>query len=716
MQNPDASRRARTPGVTFNVDYDHTKRGPARPVTAAQRQPPNAMPVKKPVKTKTADLSHITDRRPTTAMPSFIPPEYRREVKTPTPFKPGTGMLNAEEKQWYTQVFPTEKCDSRSEVQMLGEWLNEVLTKNQQEAKDPSELARNARHWYEIAYNELCRQVTLECPERAQLLSSIWNRYQKLFARVAQLHEEERSYLVECHRERTSKLKVELEKAQTKLKAVSQQYRDDQERWSNAREREETKFSNMRKKLDLQVKNKRSLALEIKQLKDRLEEGASGQDAADKKGENEEQKTEPELSRQQIPDMVQALRQRVRNEYPYLPEVSSVLDDVAHNIAQDKTPSEGVRDLFPHVFKTLPIGFEGHMRTTEWVLTALTMLYGSRLTELCSKRYAFRFPEDRLHFVYSIIRHFTRLFGVPFKAVEAFFDLLQSAKSLAAAGNRRCALFLKFIDAGTEYYDSVYLDFYCFCIGSLRVSNTFYHDLFTDTFENDQENLASISHSFAVEVSRKIMFAICEGDIAEEYVQELAKTLNLNESDKETQVSVDLIFDNLLEMYKREEKRITDQLREDYDMDAAQYGGVMTLSQFQTLSMFSPRKIDYRRFTEMMMETLLRSPSTTVTFARGIDEMHKCAMLVPFSFDRIDYEITSNPTDFFNFIRSELKYQEPFISALLERIKKSDEALYNNISTTKSKLEQVMEAKKTGFFAEVAHRELYEKLYSASLN
>ena len=262
----------------------------------------------------------------------------------------------------------------------------------------------------------------------------------------------------------------------------------------------------------------------------------------------------------------------------------------------------------------------------------------------------------------------------------------------------------------------MYLDFYCFCIGSLRVSNTFYHDLFTDTFDGDQVNLASISHSFAVEVSRKIMFAICEGDIAEEYVQELAKTLNLNESDKETQVSVDLIFDNLLEMYKREEKRITDQLREDYDMDAAQYGGTITLSQFQTLSMFSPRKIDYRRFTEMMMETLLRSPSPTVTFARGIDEMHKCAMLVPFSFDRIDYEITSNPTDFFGFIRSELKYQEPFIAALLERIKKSDEALYNNISTTKSKLEQVMEAKKTGFFAEVAHRELYEKLYSASLN
>ena len=152
----DAGRRARTPGVTFNVDYEQTKPMQPRPVTAAQKQAPSGLPQTKSTKTKTADLSHITDRRPKSAMPSFIPPEYRREVKTPTPFRPGTGMLDSEEKQWHTQVFPTDKCDSRSEVQMLGEWLNEVLTKNQQEAKDPSELARNARHWYEIAYNELC--------------------------------------------------------------------------------------------------------------------------------------------------------------------------------------------------------------------------------------------------------------------------------------------------------------------------------------------------------------------------------------------------------------------------------------------------------------------------------------------------------------------------------------------------------------------------------
>lgn len=708
----DASRRARTPGVTFNVDYEPTKPIHPRPVTAAQKQAPSGLPQTKSTKTKTADLSHITDRRPKSAMPSFIPPEYRREVKTPTPFRPGTGMLDSEEKQWHTQVFPTDKCDSRSEVQMLGEWLNEVLTKNQQEAKDPSELAKNARHWYEIAYNELCRQVTLECPERAQLLSSIWNRYQKLFSRVAQLHEEEKTYLIDCHRERTSKLKAELEKAQTKLKAVSQQYRDDQERWSNAREREETKFANMRKKLDLQVKNKRSLALEIKQLKERLEQTSHTEGAKEKNSDKEDKVEDSEMSRQQISDLVQALRQRVRNEYPYLPELCSVLDDMAHYIAQDETPAEGVRGLYPHIFKPLPIGFEGHMRTPEWVFSALTMLYGSRLTELCVRRYSDRYPDDRLHFVHSIVRHFTRLFGLPFKAVEAFFDLLQTARSMAASGDRRCALFLKFIDGGSEFYDSVYLDFYCFCLGSMRVSNAFAHDLFTDTFTDDAVALASVSHAFAIEVSRKIMFAICEGDVAEQYVQEIAKSLNLVESDKDTQVSVDLLFDHLLDAYKREEERITNQLREDYGMDAAQYGGVMTLTQFQILSMFSPRKIEYRRYTEMMMETLLRSSRTTVTFPTGIDEMHRCAMLVPFSFDRIDYDITGHPTDFFGFIKSELKYQEPYIAALLERVRKSDESMFNNISTTKSKLEQVIEAKKTGFFAEVAHRELYEKLYA----
>jgi hypothetical protein len=52
-------------------------------------------------------------------------------------------------------------------------------------------------------------------------------------------------------------LKKGLQDCQSKLKAITQIYRDDQEKRTNAREREENRFANMRKKLDLQVKNRR---------------------------------------------------------------------------------------------------------------------------------------------------------------------------------------------------------------------------------------------------------------------------------------------------------------------------------------------------------------------------------------------------------------------------------------------------------------------------
>lgn len=62
-------------------------------------------------------------------------------------------------------------------------------------------------------------KVSVDCPERAKLLASIWKRYQALFQRVIQLHQEEKDYLINCHKERTTALKSELEASQAKFKA-----------------------------------------------------------------------------------------------------------------------------------------------------------------------------------------------------------------------------------------------------------------------------------------------------------------------------------------------------------------------------------------------------------------------------------------------------------------------------------------------------------------
>ncbi|KAK8891661.1 hypothetical protein M9Y10_028881 [Tritrichomonas musculus] len=750
-ENPKTEPATRPSTVKFNVDYDYQLHQKTRPTTSiASRNPLSGLTspssalkgqMKKKIKTKTADVSHITDQRqkPLANIPSFIPDEFRKEVTTPTPLKPGTGSLNVNERTWHTQIFPTEAGVSRDEVTMLEEWLNQVLEKNLEESgNDFLTLAANARRWFGITYDELCRQVNSECPERAQLMSSIWKRYQELFQRVAQLHEEERSYLISCHKQRTTQLKNELDKTQSRLRVISQQYKDDQERWSNAREREETKFANMRKKLDLQVKNKRNLMLKIKSLKEKIEQKSDLDDGSPKNGNADEELKKNEIETSltqsenkdaeknkaeqiqliptQVSDRVQTLRQRIRNDYNYMIQISAPLDDIAHFIDKDREPPKLIRELYPHLIKSLPISHSGHMRTTNWLMSALTYFYAYRLTDLCDKRYAYQYPTDRLHFVNSIYSLFLRSFGTPYQASEVFFDLILTSRKLSEKeDNQRAKIFLKFIDCGDEYLDSVYLDFYCFLIGTYLSSITEKVPMFPDVFTEEKTSIAQISHLSAVEFSKKVFYAICEGDIAEDYISKMIEKFDLKPKDQDIKISLDLIIDFMIDSYKLEEKRVAEQLREQYEMDAAQYGGIVTLGQFQTLAMFSPRKINNREYTEMMSETFLRSSNKTISFNALIDELHKRAMLVPFIYDRIDYSIDAHPTDMIGFMKNEYLFHKDDYETKLDKISKSDDNLYQNLLDIKSKFEQVLELNRTGLFTEIAQREYYEKFSTVNI-
>jgi hypothetical protein len=393
-----------------------------------------------------------------------------------------------------------------------------------------------------------------------------------------------------------------------------------------------------------------------------------------------------------------------------LVEVSSVLDDIAHYVDQDEAETKHVKDLFPQFFVPLPIGFSGHVRSLQWFMSALTVVYAERLTELCASRYSTKYQAERLHFVHSVLQFFLKFFGTPFLASEALFDLVQTARKLAASGNHRAGLFLKFIDSSTEYLYFVYLDFYCFCLGSFVVSNTHSKDMYNDVFDGDNVELGPVTHVFAVEFARKILFAICEGDVAERYVSTMVSSLELSERDKTLTVSVDLVFDFLIGSYRMEEKRMADQLREQYEMDAAQYGGIVTLSQFQTLVMFSPRKVDYTFFCRMMSTLFIGSSSRAVPLQSLLEEMHRSAMLVPFVFDRIDYDILNHPNDANGLMAREMEFRAPEIDTIMNKLKKSDEATYTQISALQTKLKQVLELGRTGGVTEVANREFYTHL------
>jgi len=696
--------------VTFNVEY-------TRPTTSMHNEAnaqSNESSILKPAKLssnkiKTADLSHITDHRAVSTLPSFIPPEFSREITTPIPLRPSTSVPDPETNQWKTPVFPSiEATNSRQEVENLGEWLNQVLEKNQKDTKDPLDLATNARHWFTIAFDELCRQVAVECPERSKLLSSIWKRYQSLFGRVVQLHQEEKKYLVTCHKDRTSALKQELDSCQARLKQVSQQYRDDQERWSNSREREETKFANMRKKLDLQVKNKRSLLMQIKSLKEKL--GQPSPEIIEEKTDEVKQEAPQEVTIQIVSDRVHALRHKLKTESNQSAEVFSILEEISHFVDHNKLPSRSTKEMFPSIMKGISPNYQCRIRSLKWLMSAMTYFYANRLAELSQKQQSLPFAPNRNYFANLIFEQLITVFGSPIEAAETFYDMIETAINLYESGNIRCKTFLQFCDIIPPFKDSVYLDFYCYCVGSFFVSNTTSKNLFNDSFEDNKIDFSPLSVSLATELAQKVLFSITESDIATIYINEMKDKFALNDLDSSSTLSQDMIIDFLMDVFEKEEIRAKDQIREQYEMDAAQYGGIVTLGQFQTLTMFSSKKLEQRMYVEMMRDAMMKSSSKTLGFSALIEAMHEYSMLVPFSFDRIDYSTEDNLEDIFGFMKEEYIFHQPDIMAKLEKYHKTDESLFKQLNAAKSKFEQVVETKRAGFFTEVAQRELYEKL------
>lgn len=726
-KDSDETSSQRPTTVIFNVpdNYVHTKSSRASNTESSLSMRPKTS-IKNFTKIKTADLSHISDHKTTNPGKSFIPDEYIREIMTPTPLRPNTGTLNVDQKTWHTTVFPSENAKSIEEVNNLGQWLNQMLKENQNQSSDLFEMATNARHWFTIAYDELCREVSVDCPERAKLLASIWKRYQALFQRVIQLHQEEKHYLIECHKERTTALKAELDNVQAKLKQVSQQYRDDQERWSNAREREETKFANMRKKLDLQIKNKRSLMIQIKALQEQLEAQKEGRNDAQfdiiksEQLPTQEEKKEPEadeepveLTPNQVSDRVHQLRSKIRKQLPTMTNMSVTLDDIAHLLDQERPPSKATRELFPSFFyNSISSTHSGKIRSIEWTMACLSHMYARRLTFLSDRRAPYDFCKERTHFLSSIYEEFLVLFSIPQVATDTLFDLIETARGLSNSGNTRCRLFLRFIDAESPYLDSVLLDFYCYCLGSFSISNTSSALIFPDVFDEDAVQFAPLSGHFAIDLAKKVLYSISDADIVEGYIENIRNKLNI---ELDSTICADDLLELLLEIYQTEEKRVSEQLREQFDMDAAHYGGILSFSQFQTLSMFSSKKFDYRMYPGKMREIFQNITSKTISFPTFIQGLHENILLVPFNFDRIDYDPDKHIDNSFNFLSQQYQFILPTINNYIEKAKKSDDSLLKQLQAANAKLRQAVDTKRAGFFIEVAHREMTELLYSIEL-
>jgi hypothetical protein len=171
------------------------------------------------------------------------------------------------------------------------------------------------------------------------------------------------------------------------------------------------------------------------------------------------------------------------------------------------------------------------------------------------------------------------------------------------------------------------------------------------------------------------------------------------------------IFEFLVDVYIKEEEKVVQQLREQFEMDAAEFHGIATFGQFQTLAMFSPRRLDVHEYAEMMTETMRRSKSRAISFKELMEAMHEWEMLVPFSFDRFIFDFAKAPFAV-AFMESELEFRRPQIDTVMTKLRKLDETIHTQVMAAKNKLDQQLAAKRGSPLLETAHREFYGLLYA----
>ena len=222
-------------------------------------------------------------------------------------------------------MFPAPAPASRREVELLGEWLNSVLAENLEQNDNPLDVCTNAQHWFSVAFNELVRQVSVDCAERGRLFAVIWKRNQDLLTKLVQVQKEERQYILACHKERMQFLRTDLDFCQSRLDTIQTAYNEEEARWISSHERDVSKFGSLQQKIDEQIQVRKELIKELNELKQKL-----GMELVDESTEDDIADRAHSYTYDELVARAQELRWNMRLGKTELLDMANEMDDITH--------------------------------------------------------------------------------------------------------------------------------------------------------------------------------------------------------------------------------------------------------------------------------------------------------------------------------------------------------------------------------------------------
>lgn len=100
-------------------------------------------------------------------------------------------MYNENENVWETVIFPSLNPKTREDVLKLDEWIQHSVVElgkefnnvKEKDIEDSKKLINNLIKTYDIAFQEIIRQINLDCKERSELLNRIWKCKNEIYLR-----------------------------------------------------------------------------------------------------------------------------------------------------------------------------------------------------------------------------------------------------------------------------------------------------------------------------------------------------------------------------------------------------------------------------------------------------------------------------------------------------------------------------------------------------
>eukprot|EP00743_Colponemidia_sp_Colp-15_P005363 GILK01005765.1.p1 GENE.GILK01005765.1~~GILK01005765.1.p1 ORF type:complete len:1025 (-),score=160.97 GILK01005765.1:346-3420(-) len=117
--------------------------------------------------------SERSPRKATEVLESPIPVPDHMQLLQPVPFYDNLKDMHfsEEERSWKMPFFPAPRPVGRKDAILLQSWLDASL-----ETVPPSDVVR-LHQIYTTCFQELNRQVSVQCSERGDIMTQIWNRY-----------------------------------------------------------------------------------------------------------------------------------------------------------------------------------------------------------------------------------------------------------------------------------------------------------------------------------------------------------------------------------------------------------------------------------------------------------------------------------------------------------------------------------------------------------